>query len=195
MPFCLILLTKVYECKKEREALHVISKSTSETFVHMVGTRRLFEATFGQLRLSVCIHRQLASTGPLHAILFWLTIQFAFLLNQGANLFAWWTVLSVKFTSAAGINATATCSEVILCLTWSSVHQAPNVCRAACIYKNQSNCDKFSKLITNCSKEANPEKSRKISKRSRDENIRLIPSRKIPGSRDFAKIPSRKSRD
>ena len=62
-------------------------------------------------------------------------------------------------------------------------------------YKNQINWDKFSKLITNCSKEANPEKSRKISKRSRDENIGLIPSRKIPGSRDFAKIPSRKSRD
>ena len=39
--------------------------------------------------------------------------------------------------------------------------------------------------------------SRKIpgSHQSRDENIRLIPSRKIPGSRDFAKIPSRKSRD
>ena len=36
------------------------------------------------------------------------------------------------------------------------------------------------KLISN--------KSRKISKRSRDENIRLIPSRKIPGSRDFAKF-------
>ena len=34
-----------------------------------------------------------------------------------------------------------------------------------------------------------------IPKKSRDENIRLIPSRKIPGSRDFAKIPSRKSRD
>ena len=61
-------------------------------------------------------------------------------------------------------------------------------------YKNQSHCEKFSKLITNGSKEANPEKSRKISKRSRDENIRLIPSLKIPGSRDFAKsrpVPSR----
>ena len=33
------------------------------------------------------------------------------------------------------------------------------------------------------------------SHQSRDENFRLIPSRKIPGSRDFAKIPSRKSRD
>ena len=31
-----------------------------------------------------------------------------------------------------------------------------DVCRAACVYKNQSNCDKFSKLITNCSKETNP---------------------------------------
>ena len=66
-----------------------------------------------------------------------------------------------------------------------------NVCWAACVYKNQSNCEKFSKLMTNCSKEANPEKSRKIPKKSRDKNIRLIPSRKIPGSRDFAKIPSR----
>ena len=39
--------------------------------------------------------------------------------------------------------------------------------------------------------------SRKIpgSHQSRDEKSRLIPSRKIPGSRDFAKIPSRKSRD
>merc|ERR1719239_1265379 len=70
-----------------------------------------------------------------------------------------------------------------------------NVCRAACVHKNQSNCDKFSKLITNCSEAANPGKSRKTSKRSRDESIWLIPSRKIPGSRDFAKIPSRKSRD
>ena len=35
----------------------------------------------------------------------------------------------------------------------------------------------------------------KNSQKSRDENIRLIPSRKIPGSRDFAKIPSQKSRD
>ena len=48
--------------------------------------------------------------------------------------------------------------------------------------------NKFSKLITNSTKKAHPEKSR-------DENIKLIPSRKIPGSRDFAKIPSRKSRD
>ena len=36
-----------------------------------------------------------------------------------------------------------------------------------------------------------PEKSRTISKKSRDRNMRQIPSRKIPGSRDFAKIPSR----
>ena len=27
-----------------------------------------------------------------------------------------------------------------------------NVCQAACVHKNQSNCDKFSRLITNCSK-------------------------------------------
>ena len=58
-----------------------------------------------------------------------------------------------------------------------------NVCWAACVYKNQSNCDK---LITNCSREANPKKSRKISKRSGDENIGLILSRKIPG---FCKNP------
>ena len=53
-----------------------------------------------------------------------------------------------------------------------------NVCLAACVYKNQNNCDKLSKLITNCGKEANPEKSPKSSKRSRDENIMLILSRK-----------------
>ena len=46
-------------------------------------------------------------------------------------------------------------------------------------------------LITNCIKKVNPEKSRTISKKSRDKNMRQIPSRKIPGSRDFAKIPSR----
>ena len=50
---------------------------------------------------------------------------------------------------------------------------------------------KMFKLITNRIKQKYPEKSRTISKKSRDKNMRQIPSRKIPGSRDFAKIPSR----
>ena len=59
MPFCLILLTKVYECKKEREALHVISKSTSETFVLLVGIRPSFWGNFwpsGRWSASLCLH-------------------------------------------------------------------------------------------------------------------------------------------
>ena len=47
------------------------------------------------------------------------------------------------------------------------------------------------KLITNRIKQKYPEKSRTISKKSRDKNMTQIPSRKIPGSRDFTKIPSR----
>ena len=54
---------------------------------------------------------------------------------------------------------------------------------------------KMFKLITNRIKQKYPEKSRTISKKSWDKNMTQIPSRKIPGSRDFAKIPSQKSRD
>ena len=50
---------------------------------------------------------------------------------------------------------------------------------------------KMFKLITNRIKQKYPEKSRTISKKSRDKNMTQIPSRKIPGSRDFTKIPSR----
>ena len=50
---------------------------------------------------------------------------------------------------------------------------------------------KMSKLITNCTNKEIPQNTEQFPKKSWYENIRLIPYRKIPVYRDFAKIPYR----
>ena len=76
------------------------------------------------------------------------------------------------------------------------------ICDICCEYvdnDDRKECDMITKAFVKKSQNWSLNAPKKLipknPQKSRDENFRLIPSRKIPGSRDFAKIPSRKSRD
>ena len=78
---------------------------------------------------------------------------------------------------------------IVMTMTMMVMMMMINICLRTC--KTPDN----RKIDQQLHKKANPEKSRNILRRSRDWKLRLIPIPKIPGSRDFYKIPSRKSRD